>query len=337
MLCGAAIFWWSYKENAEKAKLAQKVADSRSNAERGDAQAQHNLGNLYYHGEGITQDYGEAVRWYRVAAQQGYAKAEDALGYMYRYGHGVPQDNAEAVLWFRKAANQGDPGALVNLALSYYNGQGISQDYAQAASLYREAANQGSAEGEDGLGLMFYHGYGVPQDYTEAARWFGKAADQGMAAGQYDLGILYYYGRGVPQDRWEARRRFRQAAEQGDEHARTLLGMKLTPWLIFILAVQAMAGIALAFSPLSLNMWEQSEGIRSSRDWLSIGTGVLFLLVAGLSWYGYTHNLIWCLIYGFTGFEMLNWSLNAIALVLLYFVFFSKKSPIPESPQESTE
>jgi hypothetical protein len=103
------------------------------------------------------------------------------------------------------------------------------------------------------------------------------------------------------------------------------------------LAVQALAGFALAFRPLSLNRWEPNEGVRDSRDWLSIGTGALFLATAGLSWYGYTHNLIWCWIYGVTGFELFKWSLNAIALVLLFFVLFHKKLPFPKNLQKSFE
>lgn len=39
-------------------------------AEQGDATAQSNLGALYDNGEGVLQDYKEAVRWYTKAAEQ---------------------------------------------------------------------------------------------------------------------------------------------------------------------------------------------------------------------------------------------------------------------------
>jgi len=45
-------------------------------AEKGDAGAQHNLGLMYYDGEGVVQDYIEAVKWYRKAADQGDAPAQ---------------------------------------------------------------------------------------------------------------------------------------------------------------------------------------------------------------------------------------------------------------------
>ena len=70
--------------------------------------AQYNLGIMYCNGQGVLQDYKEAVKWYRLAAEQGYAAAQYNLGLMYRNGDGVPQDYQEAVKWYRLAAEQGD-------------------------------------------------------------------------------------------------------------------------------------------------------------------------------------------------------------------------------------
>jgi hypothetical protein len=46
-----------------------------------------------------------------MAAAQGYAEAQYNMGVMYRDGEGVSQDYAEAAKWFRKAAEQGDANA----------------------------------------------------------------------------------------------------------------------------------------------------------------------------------------------------------------------------------
>ena len=48
-------------------------------AEAGDAVAQSNLGYRYYFGIGVTQDYKEAVKWYRKSAEHGYADAKKFL------------------------------------------------------------------------------------------------------------------------------------------------------------------------------------------------------------------------------------------------------------------
>ena len=63
-------------------------------AEQGNAKAQFVLGLMYHIGQGVRQDYAEAVRWYRKAAEQGYAEAQYHLGGMYHNGQGVHQDYA---------------------------------------------------------------------------------------------------------------------------------------------------------------------------------------------------------------------------------------------------
>jgi TPR repeat protein len=37
---------------------------------------------MYRKGEGVPQDYAEAVRWYRKAAERGRASAQGAFGFM---------------------------------------------------------------------------------------------------------------------------------------------------------------------------------------------------------------------------------------------------------------
>jgi hypothetical protein len=48
-------------------------------------------------------------------AEKGDAAAQNALGAMYNLGQGVPQDYAQAVRWFSEAADQGDASAQFNL------------------------------------------------------------------------------------------------------------------------------------------------------------------------------------------------------------------------------
>ena len=79
-------------------------------AEQGDAEAQNLLGIMYSNGEGVAQDYVEAVRWWRLAAKQGDAQGQFNLGVMYDLGFGVEQDYVQANHWFRLAAKQGNAG-----------------------------------------------------------------------------------------------------------------------------------------------------------------------------------------------------------------------------------
>ncbi|MBO0734603.1 MAG: sel1 repeat family protein, partial [Methylocapsa sp.] len=61
------------------------------------------MGWLYYQGNGVTQDYAQAMAWRREAADQGYADAENNIGWLYDHGEGVAQDYTQAIAWYRKA------------------------------------------------------------------------------------------------------------------------------------------------------------------------------------------------------------------------------------------
>jgi TPR repeat protein len=91
-------------------------------AQRGEARAQNGLGGMYRHGEGVPQNYTEALKWFRKAAEQGDARGQVNLGGMYHYGEGVPQSDAEALRWYRRAAEQGNTLGLFNLGGMYHSG-----------------------------------------------------------------------------------------------------------------------------------------------------------------------------------------------------------------------
>lgn len=76
-------------------------------AEQGNAAAQHDLGQMYVNGNGVPQDYAEAVKWFRLAAEQ-YAPAQASLGWLYKLGLGVPQDFVTAHMWFNISAAGGN-------------------------------------------------------------------------------------------------------------------------------------------------------------------------------------------------------------------------------------
>ena len=168
--------------------------------------AQNNLGEMYANGRGVPKDYGEAIKWYRLAAAQGNAVAQSNLGLIYSYGRGVRRDDEEAVKWFRLAAAQGDPLGEVNLGTMYKYGQGVPQDDKEAVKWFRLAAEHYrltapvNVDAQIHLGWMYENGWGVPKDDKEAISWYSLAAELGNANAQTILGMMYGSGRGVRQD-----------------------------------------------------------------------------------------------------------------------------------------
>ena len=120
----------------------------------------------------------------RKAAEQGNAMEQTSLGRAYQKGEGVPQDYVQAVYWLRKAAEQGNDIAQYFLGRAYQNGEGVPQDYVQASNWFRKAAEQGHDPAQATLGRAYRNGEGVPQDYVQAAQWFRKAAEQGADTAQ---------------------------------------------------------------------------------------------------------------------------------------------------------
>ena len=128
-------------------------------------------------------DFATALREWTPLAVQGHADAQFNLGVMYYNGKGVPQDYKTAVKWYTLAAEQGDADAQFNLGLMYYNGLGVPQDYKTALNWYTLAAEQGVADAQYNLGWMYYKGQGVPQDYVYAHMWRNVVASNGYETG----------------------------------------------------------------------------------------------------------------------------------------------------------
>jgi TPR repeat protein len=169
---------------AQRDTEANMVTTLREAAGQGDADAQVTLGKAYYLGQGVPQDYAQAVLWYRKAAEQGNAFAQSVLAFSYAMGQGVPQDDAQAVLWYRKAAEQGDANAQYELGQAYsWGDRGVPQDYTQAVLWLRKAADQGNADGMLGLSVSYSSGEGVAQDYVEAHKWLNLSAALASSTG----------------------------------------------------------------------------------------------------------------------------------------------------------
>ena len=112
--------------------------------ERGDANAQYNLGVMYRKGQGVPQDYKTAMKWYTLAAEQGITPAQSYLGFMYDQGLGVPQDYKTAIKWLTRAAEKGFEFSQFVLGHMYAEGEGTLQDYTRAHMWLNIAASQGN-------------------------------------------------------------------------------------------------------------------------------------------------------------------------------------------------
>jgi len=155
--------------------------DLRARAEKGEPQAQKDLGAIYATGKGLPQSYAEAAKWYLKAAEQSHAGAQTALGELSEVGQGVKRDDAEAFKWYLRAAEQGFAPAQYNLAVLYVMGKGAPHDTAAALKWYRRASEQGYALAQFNLGMRYYESKDVVADPVEAYTWLSLASLQGIS------------------------------------------------------------------------------------------------------------------------------------------------------------
>jgi hypothetical protein len=331
IVTGVGLGWRAHRA---RTKLAEAARLTLQRAEQDDAQAQVALAHMYHYGIGVPRSDAEAADWERRAADNGDATAQTRLGYLYLLGRGLPQNYALALLWIRKAADQGYAGAEDDAGYMYYHGLGVPQDYMEAMRWYRKAAEQGDGAAQFGLAIFYERGEGTPQDYTEAARWYRRAADEGYVPAQDRLGDLYFYGQGVPQNRAEAYRWFAKAAAQGDDYANRSLSISMSPLARFNIVAGLLGG-----SWLSLSFFRRQHSgpvnlLRDSGEATIALIGLLWIAVAGLSWYGYYHHKIRRLNLYPNAFTWVRFAVETIAIVLLIYAWSEIKKKRDRAAQQ---
>lgn len=127
------------QKSAKQRCLAEIDAETVRRAKGGEPEAQTALGDAYQD----AQLYEEALAWYGLAAVQGNAMAQASLGDMYFQGLGVAQDYAIAAEWLRKAAEQGNVNAQYNLGVMYKKALGVPKDTGKALEWMAKSAEQG--------------------------------------------------------------------------------------------------------------------------------------------------------------------------------------------------
>ena len=148
-------------------------------ADAGDAKSQYAMGLRYTNGLGVSQHYGEAVNWFRMAASQGHSEAGYMLDMANYAGRGVPRNHAVAVTWLQKAADQGHIRAMYQLGDAFANGRGVDRDSIWAARWYGKAAMRGHQRAQYAFGVAHAAGQGMPVDLAEAWKWLRVAENSG--------------------------------------------------------------------------------------------------------------------------------------------------------------
>lgn len=149
-------------------------------AEQGDANAQYELGEMYYHGKSLPKNNALALEWLEKSAKQNNLYAQHLLGSMYYLGHGVTQDFEKALQYFYQSASQGITQSQYNLCVMYYKGEGVTQDYKQAFEWCKLSAQKSNSSAEYVLSMMYYYGHGVEKNNDLGLTGLKKSCHHGV-------------------------------------------------------------------------------------------------------------------------------------------------------------
>lgn len=129
------------------------VREWRPLAEKGDADAQFNMGQAYKLGRGVPTDLKLAQSWYEKAAQQGHEQAQANLGLiLFQNGQ-----RTAAMPWIKKASDHGDPRAQYVMGTALFNGDLVPRDWPRAYALLTRAAAQGLPQAATSLAELDNH------------------------------------------------------------------------------------------------------------------------------------------------------------------------------------
>lgn len=196
------------------------VPQLRQQAESGTAKAQAALGDLYYRGRCVRQDYDMAFRWSEKAALQGDSGAEFMMALLYAGGLGTDRNNRISTEWLAKSAVHGNPRAQYAVG-NINRGDPVSD--VEAKRWYEKAAAQGYDKAQNSLGELYYSEKEVFHDCRKALELFRAAAKQGNSDAEYHLGEMYGSGKCVKRNPKESRRWHRKSASHGNELAKSAL------------------------------------------------------------------------------------------------------------------
>lgn len=140
--------------------------------ENGDANAWHNLGNVYRQSGGPNHI---VVECFNKGAELGVDMSHHALGLAYRKGlYGLPIDTSKAVYHYEKAAELNEPQSAYLAAIIYFRGENaVKADKVKAA---------------------YYFSLGAKMGDDWSAHWLGALLDNSEVKKHYDAASLQEWG-----------------------------------------------------------------------------------------------------------------------------------------------
>lgn len=120
-------------------------------------------------------------------AEKGNAEAEFKVGEMYETGFGVKKDMKQAESWITKAANQGHETAAFKLLYWDMEKNGVTAANKDKVEALKAKAKTGDPQAQYYFGRMYANGVGVKKNPDKAISWLNKAALVGVLQAESEI------------------------------------------------------------------------------------------------------------------------------------------------------
>ena len=203
------------------------VAVLMEQASAGSATAQNTLGNWYYNGQRVQQNYETALKYWALSAKQGNVDAIGNMAMCYQLGRGTAKDSTMAVKLYKEAFKKGNKNVLQQhedlvekknnlfsatlLHEVYRDGIGVTANSKKAQFYLQKAAEGGDTNCQKAWALQLINS----EKNKEAVKWFKVLADKNDLTGIYYYGYMLYKGMGIQQDKERGVQLLKRAADRG--------------------------------------------------------------------------------------------------------------------------
>lgn len=123
-------------------------------------------------------------------AEKGSAEAQYKVGEMYETGFGVKKDIAKASDWINKAASQGHETADFKLLYWDLEKNGVNDMNKEKVDALQAKAKAENPHAQYYLGKMLGNGVGVKKDSDKAINWLNKAALVGVLEAEREILVV---------------------------------------------------------------------------------------------------------------------------------------------------
>ncbi|MCR4598236.1 MAG: TIR domain-containing protein [Acetatifactor sp.] len=226
-----------YKDREEMVKADDLFRSafeiSKERAEAGSIYSMYWTGHCYHYGNGVTQSYQEAVRWFQAANDAAKERNEKTRCHVALVELGDLCQNEEfgidyekAYEYYKEASDYGYGNAARKIGdLYYYGHRGQdadgNSDYQLARQWYDKAIEHGCTDAYQSIGSIYFE---IMDDEEKALEYYQKGAALGSGACAYNIGRIYYN----EFKNEEALKWFQKAADLEAKEAYVWLGILYT-------------------------------------------------------------------------------------------------------------